>query len=210
MNRARIVEMVGKYYTEKIIEHGAVPKGVDWNGDESQMLRFDQLLRLIDSPNTNFTLLDYGCGYGALYSFLAKQNVEYTYTGYDISDEMIQAARRIHPTSGVQWSSNEEDLKLYDYVIASGIFNVKGLIADSDWEQYILDTLLRMNKVSIKGFAFNVLTDYSDPEKTKPNLYYANPARLFDLCKSKFSKSVALLHDYPLYEFTILVRKAIL
>jgi hypothetical protein len=39
-------------------------------------------------------------------------------------------------------------------------------------------------------------------------LYYADPRVLFDHCKTRYSKNVALLHDYGLYEFTILVRKA--
>ena len=30
---------------------------------------------------------------------------------------------------------------------------------------------------------------------------------MFDVCKQPFSPRVALLHDYPLYEFTIIVRK---
>jgi hypothetical protein len=59
----------------------------------------------------------------------------------------------------------------------------------------------------VKGFAFNALTSYSDPERMKNTLYYADPCRLFDLCKREFSRDVALLHDYGLYEFTILVRK---
>ncbi|REM56201.1 class I SAM-dependent methyltransferase, partial [Mycobacterium tuberculosis] len=49
---------------------------------------------------------------------------------------------------------------------------------------------------------------YSDASKMRDDLYYADPCALFDLCKRRYSKSVALLHDYGLYEFTILVRKA--
>ena len=30
---------------------------------------------------------------------------------------------------------------------------------------------------------------------------------MFDLCKRRFSTRVALLHDYPLFEFTVIVRK---
>jgi len=41
----------------------------------------------------------------------------------------------------------------------------------------------------------------------KDDLYYADPCYFFDYCKKKFSKNIALLHDYGLYEFTILVRK---
>jgi hypothetical protein len=42
----------------------------------------------------------------------------------------------------------------------------------------------------------------------REDLYYADPARLFDHCKTRFARNVTLLHDYGLYEFTMLVRKA--
>ncbi|KAQ37574.1 hypothetical protein AJ39_03274, partial [Mycobacterium tuberculosis MD14844] len=64
------------------------------------------------------------------------------------------------------------------------------------------------NAASRRGFSFNCLTSYSDASKMRDDLYYADPCALFDLCKRRYSKSVALLHDYGLYEFTILVRKA--
>jgi hypothetical protein len=58
-----------------------------------------------------------------------------------------------------------------------------------------------------RGFAFNALTRYSDVEKRRPDLYYADPLELFDRCKRRYSRFVTLLHDYPLYEFTIIVRR---
>ena len=57
-----------------------------------------------------------------------------------------------------------------------------------------------------RGFAFNALTRYSDADRRRPDLYYADPLELFDRCKRTYSRFVALLHDYPLYEFTIVVR----
>ena len=48
--------------------------------------------------------------------------------------------------------------------------------------------------------------DRLHPERMRPDLYYADPCRLFDHCKRRYSRHVALLHDYGLYEFTILVR----
>ena len=51
------------------------------------------------------------------------------------------------------------------------------------------------------------VTSYSDPEFMRPDLYYADPRFLFDYCKRKLSRHVALLHDYGLYEFTVLVRQ---
>ena len=98
-------------------------------------------------------------------------------------------------------------LDVADYTVASGIFNVKLDTPAVEWEKYILDTLETINALSRNGFAFNVLTKYSDQEFMRPDLYYADPLFFFDYCKTKYSRFVTLLHDYPLYEFTILVRK---
>ena len=43
----------------------------------------------------------------------------------------------------------------------------------------------------------------------QPRLFYADPARLFTHCKTRYARNVALLHDYGLYEFTLLIRKDI-
>ena len=62
-HRARIHQSVSRYYTAKLHEHGAVPKGVDWADQQSQHIRFAQLARCM--PDTDFELYDVGCGYGA-------------------------------------------------------------------------------------------------------------------------------------------------
>ena len=69
------------------------------------------------------------------------------------------------------------------------------------------ETVDRFDQLSTKGFAFDVLTLYSDPPLRRPDLHYADPLFWFDRCKRKYSRSVALLHDYPLWEFTVLVGK---
>jgi hypothetical protein len=66
-----------------------------------------------------------------------------------------------------------------------------------------------MSKLSIRGFSFNVLTKYIDHEFMRPHLYYADPCYLFDYCKRNFGSGVALLHDYDLNDFTIIVRKTL-
>ena len=52
-----------------------------------------------------------------------------------------------------------------------------------------------------------MLTSYSDADKKRDELHYADPCAIFDLCKRKYSRNVALYHDYSLYDFTIVVRK---
>ena len=96
-----------------------------------------------------------------------------------------------------------------DYGVASGIFNVRLGRSDAEWRAYLEATLDNLDRTSRLGFSFNCLTSYSDAEKMRDYLYYADPCALFDLCKRRYSRNVALLHDYGLYEFTILVRKAL-
>lgn len=203
----QILNQVGKYYSEKIIKNGATPQGVDWNSLESQQLRFEVLSQAINNEE-KFSVLDYGCGFGSMYDYFKTKYVDFDFTGFDISTEMINEAIKQHENdTQVNWVTALNETQSYDYAIASGIFNVRLENTDEQWLEYILDTLGKLNKCANKGFSFNVLTKYSDKEFMKDYLYYADPLFLFDYCKKKFSRNVALLHDYNLYEFTLIVRK---
>jgi len=105
------------------------------------------------------------------------------------------------------FTSQFDEIPEVDYAVVSGTFNMKLDASNTDWTGLVIDCITRMNQRSRKGMAFNMLTRYSDPEHMRPDLYYADPCFFFDYCKRNFSKNVALLHDYGLYDFTILVRK---
>jgi hypothetical protein len=126
----------------------------------------------------------------------------------DVSQEMIKVAKQRQNTSDqTRFITSAEPDKLADYGLASGIFNVRLSRSDAEWFDYLQTTLDVLDRTSNLGFSFNCLTSYSDEEKKRDYLYYADPCQLFDLCKRRYSRDVALLHDYDLYEFTILVRK---
>jgi SAM-dependent methyltransferase len=199
---------VARYYSSKLREHGTTAHGVDWNGEGGQTLRFEQLLRIVDVEG-RFTINDLGCGYGALLDHLDARGFEADYTGIDVSAEMVSAgARRFEGRSGTNFICDAHLNRVADYSVASGIFNVRLEWSDTAWRDHLEATLDSMDSASRRGFSFNCLTSYSDQSKMRENLYYADASALFDLCMRRYSKSVALLHDYGLYEFTILVRKA--
>jgi SAM-dependent methyltransferase len=206
-NKTDLLIDVAKYYTTKLAQHGETPQGVDWNGVESQSLRFGQLCKIFDISN-KFSINDLGCGYGALYDFLASEYENFTYSGIDVSESMIQAAeQRYKDKSQARFVFASEPDQVADYGVASGIFNVRLGRSDDEWQSYLEVTLDQLDKTSRIGFSFNCLTSYSDADKMRDYLYYADPSVLFNLCKRRYSRNVALLHDYGLYEFTILVRK---
>lgn len=201
------LEAVGRYYTSKLKEHGATAQGVDWNGEASQRTRFEQLLRVVPA-GTAFSFNDLGCGYGALAAYLPTVHPDFSYTGIDLSQEMIEEAKRLHGADRrARFYSGARFAEAADYTVASGIFNVRPSTSTTEWDGHIEATLAHMDSVSRRGFAFNCLTKYCDLDKMRPHLHYADPCQWFDHCKRRYARAVALLHDYGLYEFTIIVRK---
>ena len=202
---------LGEYFVEKLEEFGATPKGVDYNGLESQALRFEQLVKVID-PSKSFTVIDYGCGYGAMFDFLYKKGWTFEYCGVDLLEGMVLAGREAHKGfSNARFTTNESEISNVDYLLAGSIFNIKLDESYEEWQTFTCETLKRMNALCTKGFAFNMLTKYSDADRMaqRPDLFYGDPLFFFDFCKRNFSRNVALLHDYGLYDFTILVRKVV-
>jgi SAM-dependent methyltransferase len=206
-NTNKFLAEVTAYYSNKLSQYGATPKGVDWNGEESQVLRFEQLYKLMANSDA-FSINDLGCGYGALYEFLINKRKKIEYCGVDVCSEMVVYASEIfRKDSNVRFIQSHLPDKIADYSVASGIFNVRLGKSDEEWFLYLKSTLETLDNSSRLGFAFNCLTSHSDKHKMLKNLYYVDPNLIFNLCKSVYSTKVALLHDYDLYEFTILVRK---
>jgi SAM-dependent methyltransferase len=202
-----ILGPVERYYTAKVQEHGATAQGVDWNSRESQELRFAQLLKVVDVSHP-FSIVDYGCGYGALVAYMRDRDLPFTYQGFDISPVMVERARQAYgDDTRCELVTERDSLRPGDFAVASGIFNVRLEARDAAWLEHVLETIHDLDRLGAKGFAFNALTRYSDADRMRANLYYADPLYLFDHCKVHHSKWVALLHDYGLYEFTIVVRK---
>ena len=206
MSEAAILHRVREYYGHRLREHGPTPRGVDWSSAESQERRFRELSRLWDGDPAA-TIVDYGCGYGALARYLRTIGHTGEYTGYDVSEPMIATARgQAAGLADCRFTSVRAELPRADYAVASGIFNVKMDTPVTEWHEYTLDTMSDLASLGSRGFAFNALTAYSDADRQRPDLYYADPLACFEHCRRTFSRFVALLHDYPLYEFTILVR----
>jgi SAM-dependent methyltransferase len=202
------LEGIRSLFDQAIKTHGATPRGSDWNSEETQFLRFAQLLKLHTDKTQPFSIIDYGCGYGALVKFLVQEGYDFTYTGYDMTPSALETAQKTFDLPNCTWTSDWTTVQPADYVVCSGIFNIKFKDTPAEeWYQYMLDTVQSMWAKSQKGLSFNALTSYSDAAYMREDLYYPDPLQVFDFCKRNLSKQVALLHDYGIYDFTILVRR---
>lgn len=207
MRESDIIEAVVDYYERKLQSFGTTPRGVDWKDESSQTKRFEQLARALGLAGRGdpFTLVDFGCGYGALLQYLCGAGAPVTYIGYDRSTRMVEEARAAHPeaTFTADWSS----VPRADYVLASGVFNVRLDTPPEEWQGYVIRTLQSIDEKATEGWAVNFLTGYADEDRKRSDLHYADPAEVFDWCKRSASKWVSLFHDYDLYEFTVGVRR---
>ncbi len=201
--------LVEELYTNNLKEYGITSTSVGWPNPEDHRLRFDKLLGSFDLK-TPFSLNDLGCGYGAVLNYFNENRlpVEHYY-GYDISQEMLDSLVPSNYSDIIIERFCSPNLSTCaDFSIASGIFNVKFEESEEDWLKHILQTLSCLNEFSSRGFSFNLLTSYVDFKRD--HLYYGDPLFFFDYCKKNFSNYVTLLHDYKLWEWTVVVKKEVL
>lgn len=207
---AEALSGVAELYEENLRNYGLTSKSVGWKDEGQQLLRFEKLAQVIDprASAEGVSVNDLGCGYAAMFKFLdGMPSVRLgRYYGYDISERMLEeAARAVGGDPRAAFIRGPRATEVADYSFVSGTFNVKMEAGDETWAEYIKETLRSLAAVSRRGFAFNLLSTYVDWKQE--NLYYADPLAFFDFCKRELSPYVSLLHDYPLYEWTILVRK---
>lgn len=203
------LDRVAQLYEKSLSDHGLSSKGVGWKDEASQLLRFEKLAYVLNhlGDAEEISVNDFGCGYGAMFKYLDElPNVRLAkYYGYDISEEMLAAAKRVIADERAILIRSSGVTNEADFSFVSGTFNVRLEASDEVWAEHIKEILINLSEKSRRGFAFNLFSTYVDWKQD--NLYYADAFTFFDFCKRNISPYVSLLHDYPLYEWTIVVRK---
>lgn len=203
-----ILAAVGAHYEATLAQHGTTARGVDWKDDDSHRLRHRQFLRLVEQE-PDASVLDMGCGYGDFLPFLRAHGHRGRYLGTDIAPAMVEAARARHgegPDRGFQ--EGMAPAEPLDYAVGSGILNVIRGADPAAWAGYVDATIGALAAASRRGFAFNMLSLNSDPERRRADLHYADPSVVMSQCLARFGRHVAVLQDYGLWEFTVIVRHA--
>jgi SAM-dependent methyltransferase len=174
---------------------------VGWGSESSQRARFAALASagLLGEDS----VLDVGCGTGALAGWLREMGWKGRYTGIDILPGMIKAARRLHARERFQVATvSRRSVRSADWVVASGIF----FLPARDWDRRVARALKAMLRKSRTGVAANFLSARS-PRRDRASKY-VDPGAVLRLAL-KVSPRVALRHDYLPNDFTVFLLKAI-
>lgn len=201
---SKVGEHLRKYYESKFLLNGFSLKGIDWPKKSDASLRYSLFCRALKGRKIN-SILDVGSGLGHFYSLLLKRQCfkarRLNYWGIDTNNALVIESRRRFPSAKFSHWPIEKGLghfPSFDFVIANGLFTVKGGATNRDMKIFIHYCLDQMWKKSNAGIAFNLMTSYVDYKYKW--LYYADPAEIINECASKFGRRFAVYQDTRLFD----------
>ena len=203
--KTKLIEEQKRIYQRSFDLFGDSARGTYQNNQETQVLRFERVMKNILPQNRCFSIHDVGSGVAELHQFLLNRHVEHAYSGTEIVADMISKAKARFPY--IEINNRDiltEDIEdKYEYVVLSGVFNLPGSVEEDDWKLFCFSMIKKMYEMCTDGMVFNFLTTHNT--FTAPDLYYFHPMELFQYCVRNLSRFVLLDHAYPLYEGTITV-----
>ncbi|MEA1920948.1 MAG: class I SAM-dependent methyltransferase [Campylobacterota bacterium] len=155
-----------KFYKTALDKHGLSVRGLHWNSRASQESRFKVLIELIPEEITALHLVDAGCGFGDLYTYMKVKPL--SYTGLEIMPEMLKEARKRTGCEILHVNMLSDDLPEADYYVCSGAMNIL-----SRFETHLF--IRRGLEHSRKGFVFNIL--HGDDESMVYNYFQDDEIR---------------------------------
>lgn len=210
-------ERLTQLYRRSLDLHGPTARGQRWASEQSQRERFRLLAKVIPcGAAPPCSILDVGCGVGDFLGYLRDEGWRGRgYHGFDIVPEMIDAARRKQRGRGGRFQVRDVLAdgfpRRYDYVVASGIFNLRV----EDHDRFLRRMVEAMYAACRRAVAFNVLQPVT-PRTERDNerdafysrsYYGVTPAELLSLGASLGAWVELAFSDSLPGDTTVLLRR---
>lgn len=198
--RAQIVDS----YQRLFATYGYSPRALGWDKGK-QFLRFHQLTSGWDLAGAS--ILDVGCGFGDFVDYLRFMNIEgCTYTGIDLVGEFIaEGERRFGSPKATFLQAALEDYappSNFDYVIASGSFNLK--VEGVDGHEQIRQSLEKMFRLCNIALSADFISDKVD--YAHEHNFNSSPEVVLSMAYG-LSRNVILRNDHFPFEFCVTIYK---
>ncbi|MBV8245723.1 MAG: class I SAM-dependent methyltransferase [Candidatus Eremiobacteraeota bacterium] len=189
------------------------PKGsavaVGWKTDEVSQRNNASIAGVFDRERAPFGIYEIGCGNGRFLDFLKAHYPTAQYRGCDISERMVEATRERHPDAEIEVRdvlARPLADQSTDYVVASGVFNLRMDVTPGRWWEYVQRLLESMYRSARKGIAANFLSDQTDWRREWG--YYQSPSAVLDFARENLSRFVEMHHEFYPWEFALYVYRA--
>ena len=191
-------------YNKRVRKHGFSPRSLGWPKGR-QEVRF---IVLTDVGITDGdSVLDVGCGFGDFARFLDYRNLDVSYEGCDVNEEIVALAREQDGSLRLEVRDIEETPfpeGSFDWVVSSGLFEFLshgGERRQMAWVKRILGQMVRTCRRGVVADFLSSHVDYRDEGN-----FYAHPAEVWS-ASTALSRRVTLRHDYMPFEFSVYIYK---
>jgi len=177
------IDDVVKFYNKKFFVKQKDNYGkLGWRTLKGQIDRFDILLKI--GVSNGDSILDYGCGYGDLLSYLYKKKYIIKYLGVDINKRFIDESIKKYGYKYFKLIKSYEDIDFnFDWFLSSGAFTVHTS------NNTLLNTIDYYYNHVNKGLSFNLLSNEPREHTMDSNTISIrgyDPEWLFNLLKEKY------------------------
>ena len=200
-----LLDPVAQTFGSSLKAYGTKHKALAWVDPERMLRRFQIFAGLIShlGEDQPISVNDLGCGYGPMFDTFGELPALKTgrYYGYDISPEMIKAARARIADPRAQFEIGHSATQEADYSFVSGTYNMKMYASDADWRVMVEASLKHLFSMTRTGLGFNMLSVHNPAREA--TLYYGDPEYYLDFCQRQLGLNSRLIDRLSPREFVI-------
>lgn len=182
---------------------GYSPKALYWTSRGLQKVRFRVIAGIGIAAGDS--LLDVGCGFADLQSWLLGHGLQVDYTGIDLSPEIMQGACERHPDAKLlcgELFDFDFAIRSFDWVVLSGTLNWQ-LNDAGDYARRVIE---RMFALCRYGVAFNMLNARHREMQALHELVAFEPDEVMAWCRA-IAPDCRVRTDYLDNDFTIYMHR---
>jgi SAM-dependent methyltransferase len=182
-------------------KHGVTASSLDWR-PSSQVVRFEAVLANFGNHPPE-SLIDVGCGFGDLLSFLRKAGWTGGYLGIDLMPEFVEIARERHkldPDASFMVGNaitQELPVKDFDWCVSIGLCNYQREVGAKAFIEALIGRCVSLAR---RRVLIDFLSTTSD--RRRDDLFFSDPADVITSAL-RHSSRVVLDHSYMPFEFML-------
>lgn len=196
---AKRKEHIRRHYEHRIGKDLPHHEVLDWASAQSQRARFDIFAQNV--PLAGKSLLDVGCGLGDLLTYLQDRDTPIQYTGVDILEKMVDAARATHPghtfLQADIFQACPFEPATFDVAYCSGAFNLN--LGNN--EQFLPSAVRTMLTLAREHAVFNLL--HSRAAASEETYFYYHPDNVRAMLRD-LPCTIRIIDDYLHNDFTVI------
>jgi len=198
-----IENTINKKYNLEFQKYGVNDRrSLFWTKDKQEM-RFNLLLGN-EFKFSNLTILDYGCGFSDLNTFLVRNFYSLYYSGCDINPNFIEVAQKNYPEHNIYCINSIDDLQQnYDIIAVSGTFNLLVMDDSQQMKVYVFEQIKKLFSHTNILLSVNFLSHLTSEGYRYDGHFYLDPTDLYNFAIQNMTKRITIDTASLPYEITM-------